>query len=116
MAVAIFAGMPLFLAVAVFGNVGVSLFVAPAVFSDVAVHFWEIAGTRNAMSFHTKCVSGDASTVSSDSSGCEMTSSWSDPVGSCSDRPRSRVDVSCFVLQIAIVFSFGSQPLLRAPQ
>ena len=38
---------------AVFGEVGVSLFVAGAAFGDIL----EIAGTRNVVFFHTKCVS-----------------------------------------------------------
>lgn len=55
-------------------------------FSDVAVHFWEIAGTRNAVFFHTKCVSQEA---------------WSDPVVSGSDRPHSSVDVAFKAFSIA---------------
>ena len=47
------------------GDGGVSHFVEREMFSDVAVHFWEIAGTRNAVFCHTKCVSEEASTVSS---------------------------------------------------
>lgn len=64
-AVAICGGMPLFFGGRRIGDGGVSHFVEREMFSDVAVHFWEIAGTRNTVFFHTKCVSEEASTVSS---------------------------------------------------
>ena len=59
--------MSLFVAGAIFGEVGVSLFVAGAIFGEVGVtfswqsqhfvKFWEIAGAPNVVFFHAKCVS-----------------------------------------------------------